>query len=250
MEFETNPLRDTPRRAFLAAALVVAGMSAAWAQPAGAGRSQIYTCDVGGRKITSDKLITGCTGEQRILNSDGSLRGIVPPTLTADERAEREAREREAIAERVARQDAIRRDRNLMLRFKDEAEHNKAREKALDDIRKSVKLSETRVTALIAERKKLMDEAEFYVGKSMPSRLRFGLDANEASLGAQRSLIQNQQAEVGRIDSLYDAELARLKKLWAGAPAGSLGPPPGPTPAPGAQAPQPRSAAATKVGAG
>jgi hypothetical protein len=36
-------------------------------------------------------------------------------------------------------------------------------------------------------------------------------------------LIQNRRAEIVRINTLYDAELARLKKLWAGAPAGSMG---------------------------
>ncbi len=85
----------------------------------------------------------------------------------------------------------------------------------------------------------------------MPSRSSSSqLDANEASLDAQRSLIQNQQAEVVRINGLYDAELARLKKLWAGAPAGSLGPPPGPTRRrrTGAHAPGTRRPAATKVG--
>ena len=40
--------------------------------------------------------------------------------------------------------------------------------------------------------------------------------------------MQNQQTEIVRINALYDAELARLKKLWGGAPAGSLGPLPGP----------------------
>jgi len=72
----------------------------------------------------------------------------------------------------------------------------------------------------------LLDEAEFYVGKPLPSKLKLALDANDASLEAQKSLVQNQQAEIVRINALYDAELARLRKLWAGAPAGSLGGPP------------------------
>jgi len=33
-----------------------------------------------------------------------------------------------------------------------------------------------------------------------------------------------QQSEVGRISALFDAELARLRKLWGGAEPGSLGP--------------------------
>ena len=44
------------------------------------------------------------------------------------------------------------------------------------------------------------------------------------SLEAQRSLVQNQQTEVVRINALYDAELARLKKLWAGAMPGTARP--------------------------
>ena len=138
-----------------------------------------------------------------------------------------EAREREAVAERARRQEAIRRDRNLLARFPDEAAHRKARAAALDDVRKALRLSEERVALLMAERKPLMDEAEFYVGKPLPGKLRTQLDANDASTEAQRTLGQNQQLEIVRVNKLYDAELERLKKLWAGAQPGSLGGPAG-----------------------
>ena len=68
----------------------------------------------------------------------------------------------------------------------------------------------------------LLDEAEFYKGKPLPPKLKQQLDANEAAAEAQRVLIENQKAELVRINKLYDTELARLKKLWAGAPPGSL----------------------------
>ena len=193
-------------------------------------RGGIYTCEVNGRKLTSDRPIPECTAkEQRKLKSDGSLDRIVPPTMTADEKAEAEAREREAKAQLVAQQDAIRRDRNLVARFPNEAAHRKAREKALDDVRNAIRISESRVKLLENERKPLMDETEFYVGKPLPTKLKLAIDANDAALAAQKALIQNQQAEVGRINALYDVELARLKKLWAGAPAGSLVPASGPS---------------------
>ena len=212
------------------AGLCVAG-GEAQAQPP-ASRSLIYTCVINGKKLTSDRPIPECAGiEQRRLNGDGSLNGIVLPTPTEDERAANEAREREANAERVQRNDAIRRDRNLTARFPNEAAHQKAREKSLDDIRNAVRNSEARIGLLLAERKPLLDEAEFYVGKSLPNKLKLGLDANDATLAAQKALVVNQQAEVVRISGLYDAELVRLKKLWAGAQPGSLGPLPGTTPA-------------------
>ena len=108
-------------------------------------------------------------------------------------------------------------------------------------MRKSVQLSERRMALLAAERKPLMDEAEFYVGKALPSKLKQQLDANDATTEAQRTLIQNQQTEVVRINALFDAELARLRKLWSGAPAGSMG-----TLATAAAASAPRSASASR----
>jgi len=195
-------------------------------------RSMIYTCVVNGKKLTSDRLIPECTNlEQRRLNPDGSLNGIVQPMPTEDERAAVEAKEREANAERVQRNDAIRRDRNLTARFPNDETHQKAREKALDAIRTSVRTSESRIALLLAERKKLLDEAEFYAPPAkLPPKLKLDLDANDAALAGQKALVANQQAEVVRISSLYDAELARLKKLWGGAQPGSLGPLPGTTP--------------------
>jgi hypothetical protein len=128
-----------------------------------------------------------------------------------------------------------------MQRFPDEAAHRKAREKALDDGRLSAKNSGTRIAMLLEERKKLDEEKEFYenerVKKPLPTMLKQKIDANEAALEAQRSVSQNAQAELARINSNYDAELLRLKKLWGGAPAGSLGPLPdtrGPAAAPAA----------------
>ena len=184
----------------------------------------IYTCvDEQGRRLTSDRPIAACVNrEQRLLNRDGSLRRIVPPTMTAEERAEREATERRAELQRAAHADAVRRDRNLVARFPNEAAHNRAREAALDAVRSAMKATEERSAELAAARKPLEDEAEFYRGKSIPMRLKQQLDANDAGVEATKTAVVNQQAEMVRINKLYDEELARLRKLWAGAPAGSV----------------------------
>ncbi len=199
--------------------------SAIAADASAMGANQIYTCtDASGKKLTSDRPIAECNSrEQRVLNADGSVRRVVPPTPTADERADQEARDREAAAERATKLDAIKRDRNLLSRFPDEAAHRKARAAALDDVRKALRVSETRLGLLAAERKPLLNEAEFYLGKPLPAKLKTQLDANDASIEAQRMLAQNQQGEGVRINKLYDLELERLKKLWGGAQPGSLG---------------------------
>lgn len=186
--------------------------------------SSIYSCEINGKKITSDRPIPECIArEQRVHNQDGSVREVRPPVPTADERAAIEAKQQEEALARSQQREAIRRDRNLLLRFPNQKAHDKAREAALDAVRSSLKISEARLIALEKERKPLQDETEFYVGKQLPVKLKQAIDANDAATGAQRDLVANQKAEIVRVDKLYDDELERLRKLWGGAQPGSMG---------------------------
>ena len=202
---------------------VVAGAANAQVQKPVSG---IYTCiDDKGRRLTADRPIAECSAkEQQVLNRDGSLNTVIPPTLTAEERSEKEARERTDKEARAATADAVRRDRNMVARFPNEAAHGRAREAALDTVRLAMKATEIRLRDLAAERKPLKDEAEFYQARQLPPKLRTQMDANDAAVDAQRGAAATQEAELGRINKLYDVELERLRRLWAGAPAGSLGP--------------------------
>ena len=209
-----------------AALWACAASAAALAQPAASASAGIYTCiDGQGRRLNSDRVIAECVArEQRVLNRDGSVQRVLPPTLTAEERAEREAIERRTELARAGQADAVRRDRNLVARFPNEAVHRKSREAALDTVRLATKASEHRLKELAVERKPLLEEAEFYKGRQIPLRLKQQLDANDAGVEAQRSAAANQEAELVRINKLHDVELERLRRLWAGAPAGSLPP--------------------------
>ena len=184
----------------------------------------IYACvDANGKRYTSDRPIAECLDrEQRVLNKDGSQKRTLAPRMNAEERALQEERERLQAQAQASQKDAVRRDRNLVLRFPNEAAHNKAREAALDDWRKAIASSERQAAALQEERNPLLSEAEFYKGKRLPASLKTKLEANDAQHQAQQDIIQNQKAEMVRINSLYDSELARLRKLWAGAPPGSV----------------------------
>jgi hypothetical protein len=206
--------------------VVAATGSHAQGSSASASASVIYTCiDDQGRRLTADRPIASCTAkEQRVLNKDGSLKAIYPPVLTAEERALKEAAERKQAEARAAQAELVRRDRNLLARYPEEAAHRKARESALDTVRSAMKASENRLRELKNERKPLLAEGEFYAGKPLPAKLRSQLDANDAATAAQREAMSNQEAELGRVNQLYDAELVRLKQLWAGAAPGSLGP--------------------------
>ena len=82
-------------------ALATAAQAQATTKPPGG----IYTCiDDKGRRLTADRPIAECTDrEQQVLNRDGSLRTVLPPTLTAEERAQREARVEKMFADSADR---------------------------------------------------------------------------------------------------------------------------------------------------
>ena len=195
----------------------------------------VYTCtDSRGRKITSDRPILECLDrEQRVLNRDGSQRQVLPPSMTADERASLEEAERRRGLERAAKADAVRRDRNLMNRYRDEASHQQARDAALVALRKAMAASEKRLVDMENDRKPLLEEAEFYKGRELPVKLKTQLDYIDVTVEAQRAIIQNQKTEEKRINEFYDQELARLKRLWGGAQPGTLGSLPDELPAAG-----------------
>jgi hypothetical protein len=205
-------------------ALAIFG-DACWGQASAT--TGIYTCkDDQGHVITRDRYIEECRHkEQRLLGKDGSLRGVIPPTLTADERAQRDFAEQAKREAEAARNDAIRYDRNLLKRYPDKVAHDKDRASALSTPRLAIQSAETRLQELAVDRKRLLEEAEFYRGRQMPVPLKQQIDNNEVAVGAQRNAIKNSQAEVDRINAKFDVEFDRLRKLWGDAQPGSLGPP-------------------------
>lgn len=200
----------------------------------------IYACvDANGNRITSDRPISECLArEHRLLNADGSTRGVRSAPLTADEQAEQDAAERVRAMRAAIEADAVRSDRNLRARYPNEAAHQRARAAALDDLKRTLQLSQFRLNDLAVERKPLQEEAEFYTGRQMPPLLRQQLDGNDVAVEAQRVLMANQQAESARINAAFDAELVRLRAMWAGGKPGAL---------PSAKASAPAAAAATSA---
>lgn len=202
-------------RGLALACATLAGPGAALAQPVAA-PGAIYRC-IGpqGRLVTRDRLMTDCVGEQYFVNPDGSNNRVVPRPPTEEEREEAERKQREAEAARRAQQVQTRADLALLKRYPDKAAHDQARQAALDSAHAEIVRSEAHIADLQRSRKPLLDEAEFYPGKPLPTKLKSALDANDAMLAAERSIRQNQEDEVQRINKIFDAELARLTKLWA-----------------------------------
>jgi len=179
----------------------------------------IYSCvDAAGRKITADRPIAECIDRtQRQINPSGTVKRVVGPSLTAQERTVQEQKDKVAAEVRSREAEEKRRDRALLLRYPSRAVHDKERAEALDQIDAVISAASKRTTELVGQRKAIDADFEFY--KSDPSRapasLKRRLEENDSSVAVQKRFIADQEAEKKRVNMRFDEELGKLKQLWA-----------------------------------
>lgn len=210
------PALKTPlSRAGLAAFLVVCLAGSSWAQTATKG---IYTCiDSKGRRLTSDRPIPECLDrEQRQLGQTGVLKRVLPPSYTAEERARLDAQRRVEDEQRARVAEEKRRDRALLIRYPNQAMHDKERAEALAQIDEVIGAVDKREQSLRQQRKEIDTEMEFYQRdpNQAPSWLRRKLEDNEQQTLVQRRFLDEQVLEKKRINARFDEELVKLRQLW------------------------------------
>ena len=178
----------------------------------------IYTCiDGKGRRITSDRPIAECLDrEQRELTGSGTVKRVVPPSYTAEERARIDAQKKaeEALQARIAEEK--RRDRALLIRYPNKPVHDKERADALAQIDDVISAVNKRAQTLLDQRKDISAELEFYqndVSKA-PQWLRRKLEDNEQQVAVQQRFVVEQTQEKQRLNARFDEELVKLRQLW------------------------------------
>ena len=197
-----------------AAGVALATMCASgWAQTGG-----VYTCiDAKGRKLTADRPIPECTDrEQKILNPSGTVKAKVGPTLTAQERADLEAKEKREMEERNRTADEKRRDRALLIRYPNKAVHDQERQEAMMQVGVVIQAARNRLDELIKQREAVDGEMEFYKSdpNKAPAYVRRQLEENIHSQAVQRRFIGDQENEIKRVNARFEDELVRLRQLW------------------------------------
>lgn len=178
----------------------------------------IYTCvDASGQRITADRPIAQCADrEQRVLGPTGIERSRVGPALSEVEMSQRleQRRNEQQMQQRV--QEQRRRDAALLTRYPHRESHDVARRDALVQVQEQKVLAQARMEELAQEKRKLLQELEFYGNdySKLPVRLRIALQDVEGAQQEQRALIEAQNGEVQRVHKRFDAELLRLQPLW------------------------------------
>lgn len=193
-----------------------------WATGAGAQANAqgIYTCvDSKGRRISSDRPIPECLDrEQRQLGSSGAVRRVLPPSYTAEERAQLDAQRKQEEEQRARLAEEKRRDRALLTRYPTQASHDKQRAEALGQIDEVMSSVNQREKALEQQRKEIDTEMEFYQRDptQAPAWLRRKYEDNQQQVLAQKRFLDEQAQEKKRLNARFDEELAKLRQLWAG----------------------------------
>jgi hypothetical protein len=179
--------------------------------------SKIYSCvDPQGRRLSSDRPIPECLRqEQRLLNRDGSQRGTVPPLLSPDERAKQDQLAQQRALELAAQAEQARRDRILLQRYPDLASHDAARARGVAPTQELINKTRNRLADLAGETDRLTTERAKLGFKPVPPELASRVGINEATIDAQRNILQNLESERDRLNKQFDLERERLVQLWA-----------------------------------
>jgi hypothetical protein len=195
-------------------------------QAASAPSAVIYSCtDANGRVISADRPLAACADrELRVHNPDGSLRRIIEPPLTKEQKAQRETEEKRRRDEAWSRKVQQARDRNLLLTFEDEHSLESMRRRDLADIDHEIRLATQRILSLDKDLKIAQEAAQTWKAANPHKQLPFTYqqritDAANAIL-AEDALIADRNAERERVNSRFDADAQRLRELL-GNPAAS-----------------------------
>jgi hypothetical protein len=217
MQQSTSPQVSASSFIRLAGTCVVAFAVAAPASTSAQGR--MYSCkDDKGRIVTSDSAGTCHGKETRVIGPDGRTVQVIAAPLTMEQRkAKQEEEERKAAAERTGREQK-RKDAALLDTYRDEADIEVKRKRALEQIQAEVKASEGRSGQLKKIGQELADEAEFYKKKKMPAELQRKIDESNGAIAAENRTLQAKQAEVASTNLKFDEDKKRFVELTKGQP--------------------------------
>lgn len=213
----TNRLRSA---ALLCLTITIPPLASAQTGPP-AGRI-IFCCnDSHGKQVCSDVLPQQCYGKAyREITPQGTIVRRVDAPLTAQERALKEAADKKAREEEYRRLEQDRKDRALLATYASEKDIDETRDRAIQDVMKSIRFSQDKLDELTGQQKNLDNEAEFYKKDRIPAELKSRIRANQAAIKEQQSDIDHLNKETGTTRQRYEGEKQRYRELMRRAMAG------------------------------
>ncbi|MEI8325764.1 MAG: DUF4124 domain-containing protein [Betaproteobacteria bacterium] len=179
---------------------------------------EIFVCvDSKGRKLTADRPIAECLDrEQKVMGPGGTVKRVLGPSLTQQERSIIEDAQRREAEEHAQLTEDRRRDRALLVRYPNQAAHDRERAEAFIQLDEGMRASRLRLQELSQQRTALDQEMEFYRKDPSkgPAALKRRIDENVLNIAAQQRYLTDQDEEKKRVNQRFDEELIKLAPRW------------------------------------
>lgn len=182
--------------------------------------NRLYCCsDEQGRQVCGDILPQACIGRayREIGDSGQTVRRVDAP-LTAEQRARRDAEEKQRREQELAQNQQRRRDQALLDTYGSERDIETLRSRAEDEVRRAIRDAEAKIEDARRRRQKFEDEAEFYLKKTLPGEVEKGLIDTRLEIKASESVIESKKRELATIRDKYAEDLRRWRELSRKAP--------------------------------
>jgi hypothetical protein len=178
-------------------------------------QARIFCCDdARGRKVCGDFVPPECA-DRAYEERDGSGRVVknYEAPLTAEQKARRSAELAKVEAEKRKAAEDRRKALALVSNYANVEEIDKARDRSLADLEKTLKQAQARLDEATAKKKKLDAEKEFYKKKPMPDQLKTLIRDNESELRSQQAAVADRTREMDEVRARFAEEKKRYLEL-------------------------------------
>ncbi len=186
-----------------------------WLSGSAYAAGNLFCCiDANGKQVCGDILPQACYGRAyRELGETGRTSRTVEAPLTPEQRAQRAAEDEQRRIEDAKIKEQQRKDQALLNTYGSEKDIEMMRQRAQNDVQKSIKAAETKIEEIKLQRKKFENEAEFYKKKQVPAEIQKGLSDADYEIKAQESIIESKKKDLDIIRTKYDEDKRRYIDL-------------------------------------
>ena len=178
-------------------------------------QARIFCCqDDKGTKVCGDFLPPVCQGrayEER--DGKGFVAKQVEAPLTPEQLAKREAENAKKAEEAKKAAEERRRNLALLATYSSEKDIISARDRALAEVEKNRKQSQTRLDEANKKKKKIDQDREFYKGKPVPDDVKAQIRDNEKEIAAQTAAVAAKVKEADEVRGRFEDERKRYLEL-------------------------------------
>jgi hypothetical protein len=186
------------------------------AAPAAHAAHTFCCADEHNQQRCGDVLPEACRSRAYIEYNEAGLRvrNIARPLTDAEQAAkDAEDKKQRDIQEAAAQQQ--RSDQALLSTYADENDLNTARDRAVNELERSVKSAEEILVDLNKTKDKINADTEFYKGKPLPPDMKQKIARNQAALAEQQTAIDDKKKELEDTKAKFEGFRKRLLELKA-----------------------------------